>query len=88
MSRTTIILLVAVVAFVLFKDQIVGVGATVAGAGRWTVKPSDYYNAPPPAPNYSISPPTTIARPGPWDVAQTLILQGGAAYREYLGTRG
>jgi hypothetical protein len=74
MSKTTMILLVAVVAFLLLAG-----GPTLTNAGR-AYRP-DPFGQPPPAPNYGNAPPPS-ANVG--SVVQTLLNVGGAAYRDYL----
>jgi hypothetical protein len=95
-EKTTIWILVALVAYVMFKDRLFGSGGISGAFTAGTVPPSTggYGPAYGPAPSgntYANTPPGTIS-PGPqpppphknfWDVVDTAITTGGAAYDSY-----
>jgi hypothetical protein len=89
MEKYTIWILVALIAYVLFKDKLFAAGGVSGGFSAGTRGP-----VPGPSPSgntYANTPPGTIS-PGPqaptnnknfWDVLDTGIKVGGAAYETY-----
>jgi len=87
-SKTTTWILLALIAYVLLKDKLFASGGVVGNFAAGTTGP--IYGPSPSGNTYANTPPGTIS-PGPqpppqknvWDVIDTGIRVGGAAYDTY-----
>jgi hypothetical protein len=92
-SKTITWVVIALVAFVLFKDKILGTGDPVWGSGYggggyggYAGGGSGYGGGGYGAPTYATTPPPTPTNQ--WDTANSLITAGAGLFGKYLGGGG
>lgn len=87
--KLELVIVAVVVALVLFRDELFGPSAQPSASGGFNyggLSGGFSWSTPPPTPNPSVVPPQA-APTTHWDTINTLLQQGGQAYRDYLGSR-